>query len=98
MIIVAKLKAKKGAEEEMEQVLRKAVQNVKSEEGTLMYTLHQSQSDPSTFMFYEKYTDADALTLHSSTPHFKAMFAALKDLVEGQAEIEMYKELAALNR
>ncbi len=98
MIIVAKLKAKKGAEEEMEKVLRNAVQNVESEEGTLMYTLHRSQSDPSTFMFYEKYTDADALTLHSSTPHFKAMFAALKDLVEGKAEIEMYSELAALGR
>jgi len=98
MIIVAKLKAKKGVEEEMEKVLRNAVQNVESEEGTLMYTLHRSQSDPSTFMFYEKYTDADALTLHSSTPHFKAMFTALQDLVEGQAEIEMYTELAALNR
>jgi len=98
MIIVAKLKAKKGAEEEMEKVLRNAVQNVESEEGTLMYTLHRSQSDPNTFMFYEKYTDADALTLHSTTPHFKTMFAALKDLVEGKAEIEMYKELAALNR
>ena len=98
MVIVAKLKAKKGAEEEMEKVLRGAVKNVESEEGTLMYSLHRSQSDPSTFMFYEKYKDADALTVHSSTPHFKAMFAALKDLIEGQAEIEMYSELAALNR
>lgn len=98
MIVVAKLKAKKGAEEEMEKVLCDAVKNVASEEGTLTYTLHRSQSDPCTFLFYEKYKDADALTAHSSTPHFKAMFAALKDLVEGPAEIEMYTELAALNR
>ena len=98
MIVVAKLKAKKGAEEEMENVLRGAVKNVESEEGTLAYTLHRSQSDPCTFLFYEKYKDADALTVHSSTPHFKAMFGALKDLVEGPAEIEMYTELAALNR
>ena len=98
MIVVAKLKAKKGAEEEMEKVLRNAVQNVESEEGTLTYTLHRSQSDPCTFMFYEKYKDADALSTHSTTPYFKAMFAALKDLVDGPAEIEMYTELAALNR
>jgi quinol monooxygenase YgiN len=98
MIVVAKLKAKKGAEEEMETILRKAVQNVESEEGTLAYTLHRSQSDPCIFLFYEKYKDTDALTVHSTTPHFKAMFASLKDLVEGPAEIEMYTELAALNR
>lgn len=98
MIVVAKLKAKKGAEEAMENVLRDAVKNVETEEGTLAYTLHRSQSDPGTFLFYEKYKDGEALKTHSSTSHFKAMFGALKDLVEGQAEIEMYTELAALNR
>lgn len=98
MIVVAKLKAKQGAEEEMEKVLREAVKNVASEEGTLTYTLHRSQSDPCTFLFYEKYKDAEALKTHSGTPHFKAMFGTLKDLVDGPAEIEMYTELAALNR
>ena len=98
MIVVAKLKAKQGSEKEMEKVLRDAVQKVASEEGTLAYTLHRSQSDPCTFMFYEKYRDAEALKTHSATPHFKAMFAALKDLVASPAEIDMYDELAALNR
>ncbi|MEK6192832.1 MAG: antibiotic biosynthesis monooxygenase [Deltaproteobacteria bacterium] len=98
MIVVAKLKAKKGAEEEMEKVLRDAVQKVASEEGTLTYTLHRSQSDPCEFLFYEKYTDGEALQAHSTTPYFKAMFAALKDLVDGPADIGMYEELAALNR
>lgn len=98
MIVVAKLKAKQGSESEMEKVLRDAVQKVASEEGTLTYTLHRSQSDPCTFMFYEKYTDAKALKTHSSTPYFKTMFAALKDLVESPADIEMYTELAALDR
>ena len=98
MIVVAKLKAKKGAEEEIEKVLRNVVQKVASEEGTLTYTLHRSQSDPCEFMFYEKYTDAEALQTHSTTPHFKAMFTALKDLVDGPADIGIYEELAALNR
>ena len=35
MIVVAKLKAKKGAEEEMDKILREAVKNVESEEGTM---------------------------------------------------------------
>jgi quinol monooxygenase YgiN len=98
MIVVAKLKAKKGQEAPMEKELRSMVAKVEAEEGTLMYSLHRSQSDPSVFLFYEKYKDADALKFHSTTPHFKAMFAALQPLIEGQAEIEMYEELAGLNR
>jgi len=36
--------------------------------------------------------------IHSATPHFKEMFAALQAMVEGPAEIEMYEEPAGLNR
>ena len=96
MIVVAKLKAKKGQEKEMETILSDMVAKVESEEGTLLYTLHRSQSDPCTFMFYEKYKDSDAFQTHSATPHFKAMFSALQALVDGQAEIETYDEVAAL--
>ena len=98
MIVVAKLKAKKDREKEMENVLREMVGNVASEEGTLMYSLHRSQSDPGTFMFYEKYQDSDAFQTHSTTPHFKAMFGGLKELIDGPADIEMYEELAILNK
>ena len=98
MIVVAKLKAKEGREKEMEGVLRDMVEKVGSEEGTLIYSLHRSLSDPATFMFYEKYTGEDAFKAHSVTPHFKAMFGALQDLVDGPADIQMYEELATLNK
>jgi quinol monooxygenase YgiN len=49
-------------------------------------------------MFYEKYRDADALKHHSATPHFKALFASIQPLLATPPEIEMYEELAALNR
>ena len=98
MIVVAKLKAKEGHEEKMEQILRDMVPKVEAEPGTLTYTLHRAQKDPRTFMFYEKYQDAEALTQHSSTPHFKELFNAMKSILDGAPEIEMYDELAALNK
>ena len=96
MVVVAKLKAKKGEEAKMEEALRDMVLKVQQEEGTLAYTLHRSQKDPTQFLFYEKYRDAQALKEHSATPYFKELFTALGPLLDGSPEIEMYDEIAQL--
>jgi len=96
MIVVAKLKAKAGEEAKMEEALRDMVGKVAQEQGTLTYTLHRAQKDPSVFLFYEKYADGAALKAHSSTPYFKELFDALQSMLEGAPEIEMYDELARL--
>ena len=96
MVVVAKLKAAAGKEEEMKQALLDIIPKVGEEEGTLVYTLHQDQNDPTLFLFYEKYKDTDALVAHSSTPHFKALFKTIKPLLETNPEITMYNELAGI--
>lgn len=96
MIVVAKLKAAAGKEKEMEKALLDIIPKVSEEEGTLVYTLHQDQNDPTVFLFYEKYKDTDALVAHSSTPHFKELFRTLKPLLDGNPEIAMYNELAGI--
>jgi quinol monooxygenase YgiN len=98
MIVVAKLKAKSGEEQKMEEALRGLVAKVEAEEGTLVYTLHRSQKDPTQFLFYEKYTDAEALKAHSETSYFKETFGVLQNLVDGAPEIEFYDEVAGLNK
>jgi len=97
MVLIAKLKAKQEQAEAMEKALREMVKQVETEAGTLVYTLHRSQTEPNLFMFYEKYRDGEALQEHSSTPHFKALFDTLKPMLDGQPEIEMYEEVAGLN-
>ena len=98
MIVVARLKAQEGKEAILETALRNMVKKVASEDGTETYTLHKSGKEPTLFMFYEKYKDADALKYHSATPHFKALFASIQPLLAAPPEIEMYEELAALDR
>ena len=70
MVLIAKIKAKSGEEKKMEKALLDMVSKVEQEEGTLMYTLHRSQNDPTLFMFYEKYTDKDLFN-----PRINAMIA-----------------------
>ena len=96
MNVVAKLKAKAGEEGRMEEALRGMVDKVAQEQGTLTYTLHRAQQDPSVFLVYEKYKDAAALKAHSATPYFKELFDVLKPLLDGAPEIEIYDELARL--
>ena len=96
MIVVAKLKAKSGEESKMADALKAVVSKVEKEEGTLIYTLHQAQNDPTQFLLYEKYIDAQALKAHSLTPYFKELFGILKPLMDGAPEIEMYTEIARI--
>ena len=96
MVVVAKLKAKAGEEGKMEEALRGMVDKVAQEQGTLTYTLHRAQQDPSVFLLYERYQDAAALKAHSSTSYFKGLFGVLKPLLDGAPEIQMYDEIARL--
>jgi len=98
MIVVASLKAKNGKEEEMGNVLREMVGKVEKEEGTLVYTLHRSQKDPTQFLLYERYKDKDALDLHSSTSYFKEMLNVMGPLLDGAPGIKMYDEIARLKK
>jgi quinol monooxygenase YgiN len=98
MIVIAKMKAKGGQENNMEEALRSMVSKVAQEEGTLTYTLHRSQSDPATFLFYEKYQDAAAFKTHAATDYFKELTSTIMPLLDGDPQIEMYDELAALDK
>lgn len=98
IVIVATFKAKTGMEKELEEGLVSVVPDVQNEEGTLMYTVHKSKADPGLFMFYEMYKDKAALEYHSSTPHFKALFGKIAPYLEGEPDIKVFKDIAAIDR
>ncbi|MBU1170708.1 MAG: antibiotic biosynthesis monooxygenase [Proteobacteria bacterium] len=97
MIVVAKMTALNGKEADMEKALLDMIPLVKEEVGTITYTLHKDQNNPRVFLFYEKYTDLDALVAHSSTEYFKALFKTLKPMLDGKPEISMFTELAGIS-
>ena len=96
LIVIATMKAKTGMEQELEQALKSIIPHVEKEKDTLMYTLHRSKKDPGKFLFYEKYTDKEALQKHSATPHFKELFGKIASLLDGAPLIDMYEEVAGI--
>jgi len=97
LFLVAKFKAKAGKEGAAEEVLREMVSKVEQEEGCLLYTLHRSQTDPTVFLFYEQYKNAEAVDYHRSTPHYKELTQVLlPPLLNGHPDVEAYDEIARI--
>ncbi len=65
--LIATLKVKEGKMEEAISILKEIVLKIKAgEPGCLEYIPHTVRGDEKTIIFYEKYSDKDALKLHSA--------------------------------
>jgi len=94
MVVVAKIKIKAGREKEGEAAFRKQIDYVTREEpGTKVYLLHRGRKDPSTFLFYERYVDAEAFDRHGKTAAIQELFRTLQPLLDGAPSIELFDEL-----
>jgi len=87
LTVIARVRAKAGMESRLRQELQRLLAPTHAEAGCINYFLHQSQDDPSLFVFYENWKSQGDLDTHFETPHFKAALKLLPDLVEGPPEI-----------
>lgn len=80
--VVAKIVAKKDSVAAVKAELLKLIPPTRQESGCIEYTLHQDNSDPSIFLFYETWESAAAIERHVSSDHYKAYAKALEGLLE----------------
>jgi quinol monooxygenase YgiN len=79
----------------MKEAMLEAAGKVKENEpGNLAYLPHQSQGDPTVFLFYEKYQDEQALEFHRHQEHYKAFGKKIGGYLAGKPEIDFYNELS----
>ena len=91
--VVAKLKAKSGSEQQLEDAFRAMIPKVRGEAGTQAYVVHRSVQDPTTFVFYEVYQDREALDAHGKSPHMAEMAKTIRPLLDGRPQIDLLTEL-----
>lgn len=65
-------------------VLQQARDSVENESGCHQFDVLVAESDPSTFVLYETYTDAPAFADHRLTPHFLDFDATVTAWVESK--------------
>jgi quinol monooxygenase YgiN len=87
LTVIARVRAKAGQESRLRQELQSLLAPTRAEAGCISYDLHQSQSDPALFVFYENWTSQAALDAHFQTPHLQAHLKLVPDLVDGPLDI-----------
>ncbi|GFO56624.1 antibiotic biosynthesis monooxygenase [Geomonas sp. Red276] len=80
--IVARLKVKPEAVEQVKSELTKLVAPTRKEEGCLEYNLHQDNDTPELFVFYENWESAAHLDRHKESDHYRHCFGTIGGLIE----------------
>ncbi len=80
--VAAKIVTKKDSVEAVKAELLKLIPPTRKESGCIEYTLHQDNSDPSIFLFYETWESITSIEKHIKTYHYKAYVKALEGLLE----------------
>lgn len=88
--IVARVELLPGKEQEFLNVTEPLIPASRAEEGTISYTLYQCPASSVSFIFYEEYTNQQAIDSHVASAHFKTFAAALGGLLAKELIIESF--------
>jgi quinol monooxygenase YgiN len=91
--ITALMKASEGHADDLAKAIKDYAPKFLKDPGCKMYKVVKRLDNPNQFLFYEQYENDEALKFHSSAPHFKEMFGAMKPFLDGKPEIYMYSEI-----
>ena len=88
--VIAIITAKPGQREKILEAARANLANVRAEDGCIEYNIaldaedigpFQAKLGADTFVFVEKWRDANALKAHAAAPHMKEYGGKIKDFV-----------------
>ena len=78
LTVIAHVRAKPGEESRVRRILEGLLAPTRAEAGCINYDLHQSQTDPALFVFYENWESEGHLEAHARSPHIQS-FRKLAD-------------------
>ena len=87
--VVAKVVAKPDAVEEVRAELLQLIEPTRQEPGCIEYRLHQDNSDPAVFVFYETWESATTLEQHTKTDHYIHYVGAVASLIVDKVVYKM---------
>ena len=95
VIVIAAIRVRPGAEARARDLLEQAVAPTLEEPGCLAYELHQSTTDPTEFMFYERWSSDAALAAHaaSTEPHRALLRQQIGELADGRPTLTRWRRV-----
>ncbi len=90
--VIARALARTGKEEQLRSTLRGMLAPTRAEKGCRLYELYES-NNKGLFYFYEEWESQDVLDRHTKTPHYKQLGKNIRDLLEGDFEVNLLDSL-----
>jgi quinol monooxygenase YgiN len=94
LIVVAEMTAQSGKEDDLRQKLTAFVAPTRAENGCVQYDLHESEEHPGHFLFFERWTSAQALATHLVSPHIASVLPGLGSILAQPARISKFRQIA----
>ncbi len=88
--VVARIKAKSEAINEVRELLCGLIEPTRKESGCISYELLQNRDDPTDFTFVEEWETDAAFENHAASDHIKAIGPKLQPVVADPPDIRTY--------
>ncbi len=88
IVVIARIKTRLEARDTWIAAARTCIEETRREAGCLSYDMHESVTEPGSFVFVEQWQDRAALDFHMSTPHLKTVVAAVMSCLAEAPSIE----------
>jgi quinol monooxygenase YgiN len=88
-MIIAKVYAKEGRENDFIKAARMIIDNTNKEPGCTGYMMYQDPYDKTNFIFVESYKNQAAIVAHFAAPYFKEFGKLSGDMVRKPTEIKI---------
>lgn len=93
IVIIARLKAEEGLEEDLLTELRSLVEASQKEEGCIQYTLHRLEDVPTDFLIYEIWKSPKSLDEHTLQPHYLNFSLKAASMLAEQPTIDKFEKV-----
>lgn len=93
LVVVARLHARPGKEDDLQEALSALAVASHGEEGCIGFALHRNVQDPLEFTTVEQWTAPEAIDSHFSTDHIEAVLARADELLSEPPDIRTYGPL-----
>lgn len=94
LAVTAHITAIEGKSQELYTKLCELVAACNAHEGLYYYSVHQSQTNPHDFIFYEQFKDMAAFEAHQASPELRKTHSLPKELI-ASATVQHWTQLAA---
>ncbi|CAL9378239.1 putative quinol monooxygenase [Streptomyces sp. enrichment culture] len=93
IVLVARMKARPGKEQELWDALPALVSATRQEDGCLTYVPHEGLDDPGLLVMHEVWQSEEHLRAHSASAHLRAFAERAATLTVNGIEIERLAEI-----